>query len=382
MASSDYSKEQSVAIEAVRRASIITHSVFTSSISTLTKSDKSPVTVGDFSAQGIINAILNKHFPEDEIVGEEDADDLRKEDKSELKEKVIKLVNEGLTMDGASSEALSEDEVLSAIDRGDSKGAVKGRMWTLDPIDGTKGFLRGGQYAVCLALLVDGKVQLGVMGCPNLPVDKSAAKPKEGDLQEVEKRNDLGVIFSATRGQGAFQVSVKCSSSWRSFSNRSLLLLQQPLRSSGVAQSSPISMHHLSPSTISSASFCESVEAGHSSQGTNAQIAKYLGIDSPSVRMDSQAKYASIARGDGDIYLRLPVGDGSYQEKIWDHAGGSLIVEEAGGIVSDAKGRPLDFSLGRTLKENKGVVAAYKNIHGDVIKAVRKSLEDEGRGHL
>lgn len=66
--------------------------------------------------------------------------------------------------------------------------------WALDPIDGTKGFLRGGQYAVCLGLLVDGKVVVGVMGCPNLPVDVS--KP------EGEK----GVLFVAVEGQGAFQV--------------------------------------------------------------------------------------------------------------------------------------------------------------------------------
>lgn len=69
--------------------------------------------------------------------------------------------------------------------------------------------------------------------------------------------------------------------------------------------------------SLSSASFCESVEAGHSSHGTNARIAELLGITRPSVRMDSQAKYCSIARGDGHVYLRLPVGDGSYEEKIW-----------------------------------------------------------------
>lgn len=68
-------------------------------------------------------------------------------------------------------------------------------MWALDPIDGTKGFLRGGQYAVCLALLVDGQIQLGVMGCPNLPLD--ASKPD----------GTKGAIFVAVKGQGAFQVS-------------------------------------------------------------------------------------------------------------------------------------------------------------------------------
>lgn len=64
-------------------------------------------------------------------------------------------------------------------------------IWALDPIDGTKGFLRGGQYAVCLALMVDGKVQVGALGCPNLPVDP--ANP------EGEK----GVMISAERGKGA-----------------------------------------------------------------------------------------------------------------------------------------------------------------------------------
>lgn len=78
-------------------------------------------------------------------------------------------------------------------------------MWALDPIDGTKGFLRGGQYAVCLAFLIDGEVQVGVMGCPNLPVDPKTAKPKEGESSEGTE--DLGTIFVAVKGQGAFQVS-------------------------------------------------------------------------------------------------------------------------------------------------------------------------------
>lgn len=67
-------------------------------------------------------------------------------------------------------------------------------MWTIDPIDGTKGFVRGEQYAVCLAFLVDAKVQVGVIGCPNLPVD--ASKPDGAK----------GAIFVAVRGQGAQQV--------------------------------------------------------------------------------------------------------------------------------------------------------------------------------
>ena len=67
-------------------------------------------------------------------------------------------------------------------------------MWTLDPIDGTKGFLRGEQYAVCLALLVDSSVEVGVIGCPNLPLD-----PQKPDGQR-------GCLFIAVRGQGTEQV--------------------------------------------------------------------------------------------------------------------------------------------------------------------------------
>jgi 3'(2'), 5'-bisphosphate nucleotidase len=91
-----------------------------------------------------------------------------------------------------------EKEWLDIIDRGNSTGGASGRHWALDPIDGTKGFLRGGQYAVCLGLLKDGEVVLGVMGCPNLPVD-----PKNPD-------GEKGALFVAVKGEGAFQVRSLC----------------------------------------------------------------------------------------------------------------------------------------------------------------------------
>jgi 3'(2'), 5'-bisphosphate nucleotidase len=127
---------------------------------------------------------------------------------------------------------------------------------------------------------------------------------------------------------------------------------------------------------ITGAIFCESFEAGHSSHQDHADIAKRLQIVKPSVRMDSQAKYGSIARGAGDIYLRLPVSK-TYQEKVWDHAAGDLIVREAGGIVTDTRGDRLDFSIGRTLVRNSGVVAAPKNVHANVLEAVKEVLSNK-----
>lgn len=94
--------------------------------------------------------------------------------------------------------------------------------------------------------------------------------------------------------------------------------------------------------------------------------------------MDSQAKYCALARGDGGAYLRMPVGTG-YREKIWDHASGALLVEEAGGVITDSRGEPLDFGLGRTLGENFGVVAAGRATHSRVIAAVRQAREEEAQ---
>lgn len=69
-------------------------------------------------------------------------------------------------------------------------------IWALDPIDGTKGFLRGDQYAVCLALMVDGKVQAGALGCPNLPVDPANPDGEKGIMLSVERGRGATIVCS------------------------------------------------------------------------------------------------------------------------------------------------------------------------------------------
>ena len=186
--------------------------------------DAKPISVGDYSAQAVVNTILGRAFPADPIVGEEDAAELRQETGDALRNRIVALANEALTADLGTGETSdwglgpgqerTPEELLDAIDRGSDEGGRIGRAlpiacscertrltcslltgrWTLDPIDGTKGFLRGGQYAVCLALIVDAQVVLGVIGCPNLPV--KSAQPD----------GPKGCIFVAVKGQGAEQV--------------------------------------------------------------------------------------------------------------------------------------------------------------------------------
>ncbi len=321
------SSRRVAALAAVRLASGVCRAVQERRISpeTITKKDRSPVTVADFASQALICHTLLEAFPDDPVVGEEDAGELRQPEEQATLTAVLEHVQD------ACDACADEETALSWIDLGGAP-AEGDRYWTLDPIDGTKGFLRKEQYAVALALIEHGQVVLGVLGCPNLP-------GPEGN----------GLLMVAQRGQGA-----------------ELLPLWSEATTGSVVKVS-------ANTNLSAARFCESVESGHSDQDQSVQIAKLLGINSEAVRMDSQAKYATVARGEAEIYLRLPT-RADYREKIWDHAAGMLAVTEAGGTVTDVTGAPLDFSRGRKLERNQGIIATNGPIHQDVVKAVRQVL--------
>ena len=316
----NYELERKIAIEAVSKASKLCIEVQKSLAKndSIDKSDKSPVTIADFGSQAVVNYILNKSFKEDILVGEEDSAYLRDSENLKLKSKVCEKVKNILG-------ELSDEEILKTIDLGNVECDYSKRYWTLDPIDGTEGFLRGDQYAIALGLVENGKVVLGVLGCPNL---KS------------------GCIFSAVKGKGSFVRKLDSSSETRV----------------------KVDKIDLPEDTV----FCESEESAHTAHGRSAEIAKILGVTAEPYRIDSQCKYGAVAEGDASIYLRLPVKKG-YQEKIWDHAAGSIIVEEAGGKVTDINGKPLDFSIGRELLNNKGIIASNGILHEKILEAVKQT---------
>jgi 3'(2'), 5'-bisphosphate nucleotidase len=327
-----------VAIESVRQAAAICRSVraaFRPELAT-SKADHSPVTVADYAAQALISLALAESFPTDPIVGEENAAGLRKPDGSALAAAVLDALRPVLP-------EIRFDALCDALDRCDDAGGAGVRRWTVDPVDGTKGFLRNQQYAVALALLEDGEVTLGVLGCPNLP-DRIAQ-----DTSDLE--NGAGCLFVAERGRGAWQL---------------------PLSGDGWSGARRIAVS--GAEDFGGARFTESYESGHSSRGAAAAVADALGITRPPLRMDSQAKYAVVGRGDAELYFRLP--SGSYVEQIWDHAAGSLIVEEAGGRVSDIHGNALDFTRGRRLEHNRGLIVAPARLHERALAAVTAALGD------
>ena len=326
--STAYDRELEVALGAVRQAGRVCRAVQAQiTPDVLEKKDRSPVTVADFASQAVVCRALGEAFPDVPVVGEEDAAELRGESAHFVGTIRQRLAEIDIDATG--------DQVCDWIDRGGHDGGGE-RYWTLDPIDGTKGFLRKQQYAISLALIENGRIVLGVLGCPNLPT--------AGVGESL-----TGSLLWAVRGAGAFQ---------------------SPM--GDAVDPSPVSVSDITDFAL--ARMCESVESGHSKHDASARVVKSLGVAADPVRLDSQAKYATVARGDADIYLRLPTRPG-YEEKIWDHAGGVVVVEEAGGTVTDVEGRPLDFGRGRTLSANRGVVATAGVHHARVIEAVGAALD-------
>ena len=306
-----YHHEREVAVEAVREAARLCADVQKSLIASIEKADRSPVTVADFGSQALVCRRVKSAFLNDPIVAEEDATALRCADHAAMRKTVCEFVRAYSPTD--------EDALCDWIDAGN--GEVAKRFWTLDPIDGTKGFLRGEQYAVALALIDGGQVKVAALACPAL---------------------DGGALFVAVRGQGTQAMSL--------------------------AGGGAVDIQMGQPAWR----FAESVEASHGDHAAQRAVARAVGIDAPSLRMDSQAKYGAVARGDAALYLRLPSPKyPDYRERIWDHAAGSLIVEEAGGRVSDMFGKPLNFAAATQMDDNRGVVVSCREIHARVIDGLR-----------
>jgi len=318
------------AMQAVRLAALLTQEIQAELVhASMTKDDRSPVTVADYASQALVAYLLSQEFPDDPLVGEEDSAGLRNPQRRLILEQVADFVGHYIPHANATS-------VCDWIDRGMADPAE--RYWTLDPIDGTKGFLRNDQYAVALALIVNGQVQIGVLGCPNL---SEAHRPK---------MSGEGSLVVARRGEGTWTTSL-------------------------VSPAEFIPLKVSSRTDPSQARLLRSFESGHTNVSQIDEFAQALGVQAEPVRMDSQAKYALLASGQGDLLLRLlSPSKPDYRERIWDQAAGSIIVEEAGGRISDLHGKALGFSIGRTLVNNRGILASNGHLHQpalDTLLAIR-----------
>jgi 3'(2'), 5'-bisphosphate nucleotidase len=326
------SPEIQCAIAAVRQAALLAREVQRELVTpALTKDDRSPVTVGDFAAQAVVARRLAEQLPGSTLIGEESADALRLEEGIDTLDQVTLFVRR-LVPDA------TPEEVCGLIDRGNVAGEggdPPTAFWTLDPIDGTKGFLRREQYAVALGKIESGVVTIGVLGCPELSASSEPAP------------NGAGSLVVAVHGEGTW---------W------------QPLVGNGQWQRLQVSDR----TAPADARILRSVEKAHTNTDEIGSLAAHLGITAPPVPLDSQAKYAVLAAGAGDVLLRLiSPKRPDYKEKIWDQAAGSLVITQAGGRITDLDGKPLDFSRGRSLDENRGILATNGPLHEPLLAGLR-----------
>ncbi len=304
----------------------------------MTKDDRSPVTVADFACQAVVARTLTERLGRVTLVAEEDSRELRSQVEagdSNLADKVLDALRPewpGATL----------ADVLDAIDLGAGEPPPRGDdihgFWTLDPIDGTKGFLRGGQYAVSLAWIENGVAVMGFLGCPNLSKDFN---------RPFDDPDPHGTIYFAGAGDGLYELAA-----------------DDP-------HESPLRVRRLPSERDEPLRLCESVDGSHTSHSDAERIMGHLGELAEPSRLDGQGKYAVVARGQADAYLRLPKKSG-YIERIWDHAAGAVIAMEAGLAVTDVLGLPLDFGLGRGMEKNRGIIVAEPALHGGILGVVRE----------
>lgn len=321
-----YETEAQFALKAVQEAALLCRRIQAEMVvPELTKQDRSPVTVADFASQAVVASRLMEAYPDDPLVAEEGSQDLRRPHGAETLRAVVGYLKQVHPTADA-------EQIWGWLDHGDAEPAP--RFWTLDPIDGTAGFLRGDQWAVALALIEQGEVVLGALGCPRL--DPSGQPDFDGP----------GSVIAAVKGEGAWA------------------------RPAGGAE-----FERLSVSTRESpqqARILGSVEPSHTDMEMMSRLRQALGSEHELIGMDSQAKFAAVAAGRGDVILRLLSPDRlDYKEKIWDQAAGSRVVQEAGGRVTDLRGRPLDFSAGVRLSNNLGVLVSNGALHEPALRAVR-----------
>ena len=278
-----------------------------------------PLTLADLASQVAAIASLRAALGgSTRFVAEESAEEVEANGGESLLDRVAGILcAAGTRIDGIG--------VREALSCGGHEGGVD-RFWAIDPLDGTKGYLRGGQFAIAIALVEEGRPVVGVLGLPRL----SSAGIDAGE----------GVVASAVRGAGASQGTVEGT-------------LTAPIRVKPWAPGQPVRL-------------AGSVEKAHSASDTLEALVGRLGPVEP-VRVDSQAKYALVARGDADAYVRRSPNAG-YREWIWDHAAGALVATEAGCSVTDALGTPLDFSQGRRLEHSSGIVCAPAGLHARLVE--------------
>ncbi|KAJ6935344.1 hypothetical protein NC652_010378 [Populus alba x Populus x berolinensis] len=361
-----YHRELEAAVDVVERACRICvdvkKSLYSSEGRIVEKNDNTPVTVADFGVQALVSLELSKVFPSIPLVAEEDSDFVRS---NNLVDSVVSVVTDKAS---SNDKPLTNADVLEAIDRGGKNAIVYGTRpatyWVLDPIDGTKGFLKGSEalYVVGLALVVEGDIVLGVMGCPNWK--EASSYNSTIDVQGSESvPSRSGILMVAHVGCGTWArqlsdlmgVSAKVPNGWtRCF----------------------VDGCHIVPK----ARFCISDSQTWESVPLSAFFSATSDADGVSDKeilllptcCGSLCKYLMVASGRASVFILRARAQRII--KVWDHAVGIICVHEAGGKVTDWKGSDIDLAADqverRIVFPSMGVLVTNGTIHNQILEMI------------
>lgn len=301
---SKYQDELTLAINIIRKASKITELFKSHGFQSYKKRDKSPVTLADFASQIFILSQLKEKFKEDQIFAEEEGS-LFNEDIEVLIKKCFKEINFSLN-----------EEFRALLNY---RGPHSSRQWIVDPIDGTKGYLRGLSYAVGIGLMENSEPKICAIGIPNY-------------------KNEELTIFIAEKGKGA---------------------------QASYGDNEFIPIHVSNENNLSSSIMCQSLH--HNKQWIN-KLAEMIEAKKI-ISMDGMGKFCMVADGSADFYIREMNPDYSFS---WDYMPGDLLVREAGGTITDLNNVNLTFLGNKCKWTAPGIIASNGILHDDIISNAKK----------
>jgi 3'(2'), 5'-bisphosphate nucleotidase len=280
LTSESYARELSVALELAREAGAAILSFYEGPLDIEQKfgaDDREPVTQADKVANELIVSRLEREFPDDGILAEESLDTAHRLDKS--------------------------------------------RVWMVDPLDGTTGFIEGnGDFAVQIGLAENGRCVLGVVYQPL-----------------------TGVLYRAVKNGG----------SW----------IERP---DFAPVRTRVSAHHDIRTMRLAAS------RSHRSPRMD-RVVRAFGLKEEVLRGSVGIKVGLIVEQQCDIYIHL-----SPRTKQWDTCAPEIILHEAGGSLTDLFGQPLRYNVADVQNRN-GVVASNGVSHQTIIESLRPLLAEFGR---
>lgn len=214
-----------------------------------------------------------------------------------------------------------DDGILAEESKDTERRLAKDRVWLIDPMDGTKNFIqRDGDFAVQIGLAVRGEVVAGVVYQP-----------------------DRDLLYRAVLGAG----------SWIEAKHKPAARMQVSHETQAANMVLASSRSHRSPRM--------------------ERVVESFGFKKEMRRGSVGVKIGLIAEQEADLYLHL-----SPSTKQWDTCAPQIILEEAGGRVTDLFGEPLRYN-GVRIDNRNGIVATNGAAHEMVIEKLKPLLQEFGR---